>query len=67
MFKMRLIEMSLIHTPHMDGKAAEGHTVLVGVQQHYGLEDSNVVVGCNVAVICNVVGNADVAVQNRLA
>jgi len=51
----------------MDGKAAEGHTVLVGVQQHDALEDSNVVVGCNVAVVCNVVGDVDVAVQNHLA
>ena len=68
MFKMRQIEMSLIHTPHTDGKAAEGHTVLVGVQQeHDGLEDSNVVVVCNVAVVCNAVEDTDVVVHNRLA
>ena len=66
MFKMRQIEMSLIHTPHTDGKAAERHTALVGNQQHDGLEDSNVVVGCNVAVVCNLVGDADVVVQSRL-
>jgi len=44
----------------MDGKVAEGHTVLVEDQKNDGLEDSNVVVG-------NVVGDADIVVQNRQA
>lgn len=56
----------------MDGKAAEGHIVLVGVQQERGsLEDSNVVEVCNVTVECiavvNIVARYIAEVHKRLA
>ena len=51
----------------MDEKAAEGHIVLVGVQQERGgLEDGNVVEVRIVAVVCIAVADI-VEVHNRLA